>query len=323
MKNFRHAMPHILLLLILSATLALIPSDSFGHGRFPNSFRKLVMSSDLIISSSDNSIQTKAIGDCKTESYCVIDTVNAVLKGPARLKSMPQRASVWTDGEDFFSSATIGIGHYLLDEIVEIDEEYSSLLFLKSEGNGYRLLAKLARITVSDINRHYAPVISELTRIGGMTDKGERYRATMEWFIDNGIYPDHNFVSYYQAEGFIAPEGLKLEGELLEKARKKFLSGKEELLPLVRDAHWDDVRQYYLKRMKRIKQLNHRSYNDYYSFKRAIDALYPDIQHGTLHYRLAYNIMEQALDDYEKNVVLDYFIHLAENDLEICDFPAK
>ncbi|NDW08088.1 hypothetical protein [Dysgonomonas sp. 520] len=273
--------------------------------------RILTMKSDVILTSNSYEKTDTYVNDFSKESVCVINKVDSIIKNNTKFKESDYTARILTDGNDYFSDGYFGDGGRLLGSISQdVGKSYSNLMFLKKVGKQYQVLGIYENLEIGEMKTEYISKIAQVMEIEKIKDLNERYSKTLDWFIDNGFYPDNGFIEFYQQKG-VVKESLLLNDEMAQKAKMSFLSGNEDLLPLIKDKFPDDVQKYYLLKMRNIRRSSPLSYISCYDFYEIISNLY-NFGYNSMDYLLLSLLTDDNIDEYKKKDIMDYFINMTE-----------
>lgn len=301
-----------------SIVLILFLLSGVVHAQMKEAHRKLVLKSDVILVYNSFPERGKDIVSDYTTIY--FDSIygkkiDTVLLNKTKFKKGDYRLQRLVEGEDvFINSIQEGGGCFLLGTL-DSDSVYIDLLFLKKTGKEYLNLGELNNIEISRVKGYYIPQIIRLIEINSIKEPKERYKQSVNWFIDNGVCPDSNFIEYYIQQGIVQKDNY-FDDEMILRAKNMFLEGREDLLPMIQYKYASEAKNYYLQRMKRIARLTNPGYSDYRDFYNDIQSIY-DFRYESAEYILCDLITSDFTEKYRKSQIMEYFIEMVENDKNI------
>jgi len=276
--------------------------------------RKLILKSDFIFESSDFTRSEIPLNDYTIKSYVDVHTINDELKSsdyviPERIKMKEA-----VDNEDYFSKLISGEGDVL--EIVrelEDDDVPKNIFFVIKKDKEYHLLSVFENLHWKQYH-NYVRQIKALSHIESMKNDKERFDQTLSWFIDNGLIPDEDFIKYYKQKNIIG-DTITYSEEQYVAALEKFKKGHNDLLPIVKDKYFDEVKMFYLNQMQNTINMTEPSYGDYRDFERAVTFLTKKFDNES--YFSGKNIINRSLTsddfkDYEKKGIMEFLLELAK-----------
>jgi hypothetical protein len=241
-----------------------------------------------------------------------IDSTNTIIYRN-KLKKTPQKLTLrnYKDGVDFFSEGLInGDARYFTKPIDE-DKTYSDLFFIRQEKGQFFLLAQIRQLDSQELVE-YKKQIQSISIIENSKNQKERFDKSLDWFVDNALLADNDFVNYYKEKGLIK-DTIQYSERQYERALQSFLMGKESLLPMVRLKYFDKVKQYFIRKMERILEISKPEYGDYYNFSKAFRALLDDeLKYGTANYLLNRSLTSNAFDEYDKRNIMKNLLEEAK-----------
>ncbi len=252
-------------------SLILLPF--FGNAQ-NTSLRKAILKSDLIISINNYKMDTIWINDFTYKVFINMDPINEQnsLIYKNNMGSVPKKLSLrkLVDSEDFYSYL-ITEGNACLHRALDGSKTYHDLFFIKKEKNEYKIVVHYQSIEWEQLQKMEQQVKS-LSSIEKIKNENERYTKTLDWFIENGLMPDNDFVDYYKEKQSIKDSIIYNEIQYA-KALQEFQNGKEELLPMLRSKYFNELKTYYLQKMEEILKIDKPQWNDYYDFTNAFKVL--------------------------------------------------
>lgn len=300
----------------LKLLLILLALPFFGNAQMQN-LRKAILKSDLIISINNYRIDTIHINDFTSKQYINIDKINEensrIYKN--NLGSVPKKLSLrkLEDGEDFYSDDNINQSCACAIKALEQGKVYSDLFFIKKEKNEYQIVANFQNLEWEQLQK-FEQQIKSLASVEKMKDEKERYQKSLDWFIVNGLMPDEDFVDYY-TEKHLIKDSVKYSENQYTKALQEFESGKEELLPMVREKYFDKVKVYYLQKMEDILKLPKRDYENYYDFVDLVNNITNTFNSNSesADYIMNYALNNDKFEEYEKHHIMQHLIEVVKN----------
>jgi hypothetical protein len=277
--------------------------------------RKAILNSDFIIVSDDFEYKKAAENDYSTQNYIVINKIDTILRN--NLSSIPKKLKLrsFEDGEDFYSNLLTNDGGCVLKAQFANDiTNYYHIFFIKKVGKEYQVFLFLNGIEWEQY-QNYKNQIKTIAPLEEIKDQKVRFDKTLEWFIDNGLIPDNNFIEYYK-EKKITTDTIQYSEKQYEKALLKFEKGEEALLPIVKDKFKDKVKEYFVKKLEEIIEKSKLEYNDYYEFyetvRKATDG-FGDNSYDSMDYLLNNNITTDKFDEYEKKNIMTHLLEVVKN----------
>ncbi len=276
-------------------------------------FRKAILKSDLIVSSSYFRFDTISSNDFSKKTFVTIDSTDYVLRN--NQSALPKKiiARYFQDDEDYFSDLIISGGGCVMNanEVHNVGQSYADVFFMKKTGKEYQVLMALRSIDNDKYNQiqNQVKTISKFEKV--KTEK-ERFEKTLDWFIENGLEPDIDFISFYKQKNIIVDNIVYSETQI-KNALEKFLNGKEELLPIVRIKHFDEVKKYYIEILQSLINKQELDWRDYYKFSDSINNLTQilDENSESSDYLLLYSLTNDKFEKYEKLTIMNHFLQVA------------
>lgn len=285
--------------------------NSYSQG---DNYRKAILKSDVIIVSNNYTYDTLKVNDFSKKVYLKINKVDKVLKNKLSITLKSITATVFQDGEDFYSSIYNPNYMEAIDIIQEIDEneEYYNVFFLKKEKDNYVAYLIFENISSSSYLK-YSKQINTLITFESIIDEKDRYDRTLDWFIDNRIMPDKDFIDYYKQKNIIKGS-IQYSDIQYKKALELFKNGGDTFLPMLKEKYFDEVKAYYVHQMEDILKISDPDYSDFYKFSRLADAITNDYNNE---YNSVNTLMDDLLtntcyDDYKKEAVMKHLLKVVK-----------
>jgi len=278
--------------------------------------RKAILKSDLIISINDYRMDTIRINDFTSKVFINFDKINEgnswIYKN--NLGSAPKKLSLrkLVDGEDFYSYS-ITDGNNCLLRALDGNITYHDLFFIKKEKSEYKIVAHFQSIEWEQLQK-MEQQIKSLAPIEKIKNENERYTKTLDWFIENGLMPDNDFVDYYKEKQLIKDSIIYSENQYA-KALQEFQNGKEELLPMLHSKYFNEVKAYYLQKMEEIVLISERDYFNYRAFSEAVENVTNNFENDTesVDYLLNNSLTGDKFESYEKSNIMTHLIELVKD----------
>ena len=280
--------------------------------------RKAILKSDLIISTRNYNIDIVWINDFTSKVFINFDEINEgnswIYKN--NLGSIPKKLSLkkMIDGEDFYSYIITDGGLCALPaKVGEYGKTYHDLFFVKKEKNEYKIVAHYQSLEWEQLQK-MEQQIKSLASVEKTKNENERYTKTLDWFIENGLMPDDDFVDYYKEKNVIKDSIIYNESQYA-KALQEFQDGKEALLPMVRRKHFKEVKAYYLQKMEEITKISEPDYYNYRTFSEAVDNVTNNFNNESesVDYLLNNALTGDKFERYEKSYIMKHLIELVKN----------
>lgn len=278
--------------------------------------RKAILKSDLIISVNHYKMDTIWVNDFTFKVFINMDDINEknswVYKN--NLGFVPKKLSVRKpiDGEDFYSNLTTDGINYLL-RALEADKTYHDLFLIKKEKNEYKIIANYQNLEW-DVVKKMEQQIQSLASIEKIKNEKERYAKTLDWFIENGLMPDNDFVDYYTKKELIKDSIMYSESQYT-KSLQVFQSGKEELLPMLRRKYFSEIKAYYQQKMEEIAKISERDYYNYRTFSEAVENVTNNFNNDSesVDYLLNNSLTGDKFENYEKSNMMTHLIEVVKD----------
>jgi len=293
--------------------LLMLPFFSIAQNQ---NLRKAILKSDLIISINNYKIDTVWVNDFTYKVFVNMDNINEqnswVYKN--NMGSVPKKLSLrkLVDGEDFYSYL-ITDGGLCAGKVLEHGKTYRDLFFIKKEKNEFKILAHFQSLEWEQLQK-MEQQIKSLSSIEKIKNENERYTNTLDWFIENGLMPDNDFVDYYKEKQLIKDSIIYNENQYA-KALQEFQNGKEELLPMLRSKYFNEVKTYYLQKMEEITKISDRDYYNYRAFSDAVEMVTNNFNNNSesVDYLLNNSLTGDKFESYEKSDIMKHLIDVVKN----------
>lgn len=278
--------------------------------------RKAILKSDLIVSINDYRMDTVRINDFTSKVFIHFDKINEgnswIYKN--NLGSVPKKLSLrkLVDGEDFYSYL-ITDGGLCAGKVLEHGKTYRDLFFIKKEKSEYKIVLHFQSLEWEQLQK-MEQQIKSLATIEKIKNENERYTKTLDWFIENGLIPDNDFVDYYKEKQLIKDSIIYSENQYV-KALQEFQNGKEELLPMLRSKYFNEVKAYYLQKMEEIVRISERDYFNYRTFSEAVENVTNNFENDTesVDYLLNNSLTGDKFESYEKTDIMAHLIEIVKD----------
>lgn len=270
--------------------------------------RKAILKSDLIITSNNYASEINYINDFTKTKHIKIKEVGTVIKN--NLTSIPESLTLreYQDNEDYFSEIYTNNDAGILQKIFEEDEIYYNIFFIRKNENKYETLFVLEGLD-SKTYKSYVNKIKTLSMVEFITGDQERFNKTLDWFIDNALIPDSDFVTYYTQKKIITSK-IQYSNEQYVRAFNWFKKGKESLLPMLRDKYFEEIKAYYIEKLDVVIKKDDLEHRDYYYFYRIVSNFTEKFNHD---FDNVNNILNNTLTDnlfskYEKKRIMKHLL---------------
>lgn len=277
--------------------------------------RKAILQSDLIISINNHRQDTIWDNDHTLQSYTQMDKIDSgnafILRN--KLKSTPQtlRIKNYLGQEGFFSNDINQPFSCLVPMVIDISKHYQDIFFIKKEKGQYKQVLTLSNVEDA-LFQAYKKQITSSSNFENIKNENERFSKTLDWFIENGLLPDGEFIAYYKQKGITTDSILYTEKQY-QTALQQFQLGHEDLLSLIKKKYPEEVKQYYTQKMKDILLIEEPDYNNYYDFYKAISALTDSFNSDTssADYILCNALTSEKFEKYEKRDIMVHLLKVA------------
>lgn len=277
--------------------------------------RKAILQSDLIISINNHRQDTIWDNDHTLQSYTQMDKIDSgnafILRN--KLKSTPQtlRLKNYLGQEDFFSNDINHPFPCLVPVVIDISKHYQDIFFIKKEKGQYKQVLMLSNVEDA-LFQSYRKQITSSSSFENTKNENERFSKTLDWFIENGLLPDGEFIAYYKQKGITTDSILYTEKQY-QTILQQFQLGHEDLLSLIKKKYPEEVKQYYTQKMKDILFIEEPDYNNYYEFDKAISALTDSFNSDTssADYILCNALTSEKFEKYEKRDIMVHLLKVA------------
>lgn len=298
----------------LKFILVFLALPFFGNAQIQN-LRKAILKSDLIISFNHYEQDTVWVNDFTSKVYINMDPINEqnswIYKN--NLGSVPKKLSLrkLVDGEDFYSYL-ITDGNACTHRALEGGKTYHDLFFIKKDKNEYKIVANYQSLEWEKLEK-YEQQVKSLASIEKVKNENERYAKTLDWFIENGLMPDDDFINYY-AEKQLIKDSIIYDEAQYAKALQAFQNGNEELLPMLRHKYFSEVKAYYLQKLENILKIDKPEWNDYYNFSKAFRSIVDEeLEYDSTDYILYNSLTSDKFDEYDKRRIMTHLIELVKD----------
>jgi hypothetical protein len=275
--------------------------------------RKAILKSDLIIVCNDFTSNTISTNDFINISYAKINKIDSVLKN--KLSAIPKNFIVrkYKDNEDYYSDLTTNEGGCVMR--TKSDDErasYNTIFFIKKNGKEYQSFLILQGLEWSDY-KNYTNQIRTIAKIEHLKNVNERFEKALDWFIENGLIPDDDFIEYYKQKG-VTTDTIQYSELQYKNALQQFQNGKEGLFTIVKEKYFDETKQYFIEKMEALLIKDEPKFDDYFSFYEAFSALNDDFDSNpeSVNYILKSALTSDKFDNYEKRIVMKHLINVAK-----------
>lgn len=236
--------------------------------------RNIVLNSDFIIvvETEQAKISTKRINDFYYESSVTFSNIDKVIKQNGKINFLNQSIFYPKEGNNFFMPHSIcGI---VAPSPFDINQKYYSIYFLKKDKQKkLYVLSSTYYLSLSDKNNRITQ-IEEILKLEQYKNLQERYEKTMDYFIQNNIYPNNNFLAYYQSIGILKSHRPVLTEKQLSTIKERFVQGKITQYifgDILLEKYPEQIKDFHLKRMISIR--DSADYTSTYEFKSSYETI--------------------------------------------------
>jgi hypothetical protein len=273
--------------------------------------RKAILKSDLIIVCNNFTSDTIRINDFTNNTYIKINKIDSILKN--NLSAIPKNLIVrkYQDNEDYYSDLiTNGGGCIMRGKEVNNETSYNDIFFVMKNGKEYQSFLILQGLEWEKYQK-ITDQIRTISKIEHLKNNKERFQKKLDWFIENELVPDFDFIEYYKQKG-ITTDTIQYSDQQYKNALQQFQKGKEELLPIVREKYFDEIKAYYTQKMQTLIDKEKLEYNDYYEFDKAVSNLTNNLNddYDSGNYILNNSLTSDKFDDYEKKSIMKYLLKI-------------
>ncbi|WP_281322278.1 hypothetical protein [Flavobacterium aestivum] len=274
-------------------------------------FRKAILKSDLIIVSDDFAFDTIRVNDFTNTSFVKIKKVDTILKNNLSLLPKTITLRKYQDNEDYYSDLiTNGGGCVLAPKCGNNWASYFNVFFIKKNGKEYQSFLILQELELEAYQKIIAEVRT-ISRLEYLKNDNERFHKTLDWFIENGFAPDIDFIDYYKQKGIIT-DTIQYSEQQYKNALQQFQKGKEELLPIVKEKYFYEIKTHYTQKMQVLIDKEKLEFKDYLEFDKSVSILTnnfnDDYESGN--YILNNSLTSDKFDDYDKKNIMRYLLKI-------------
>lgn len=294
-------------LLTLTALLAV---SCFAFTQENLNLRKIIQKSDLIIDVNDYTLDTVWVNDFTYKKFIQMDKIDSTnsIVFHNKLSSVPKKLRLrdYVDYEDFYQE-NLNWECACLGKVHEHGKAYYDLFFIKKDKNEYHILMHLYGLEWEQME-NYRQQIESIKSFESIKNEKERFSKTLDWFIENGLFPDSDFIEYYKHKG-ITTDTIQYSEKQYQNALQQFQNGKEGLLSIIKEKYFDEARLYYLQKMEEILKIDKPEYEHYYAFYKAFSAIVGDeLDYDSVEYLLYNSVTEDNFELYEKKRIMEHLI---------------
>jgi hypothetical protein len=273
--------------------------------------RKAILKSDLIIVCNDFTSDTIRINDYMKNTFIKIKKIDSILKN--NLSAIPNNLIVreYQDNEDYYSDLiTNGGGCVMIGKTINNGASYNNIFFVKKSGKEYQSFLFLREVEWEKYQK-ITDQIRTISKIEILKDNKERFQKTLDWFIENGLIPDIDFIEYYKKKD-ITTDTIQYSDQQYKNALEQFKKGKEELLPIVREKYFYEIKTYYIEKMQTLIDKEKLEYSDYYEFDTVVSNLTNNFNddYDSGNYILNNSLTSDKFDNYEKKAIMKYIFKI-------------
>ncbi|SFC39069.1 hypothetical protein SAMN05421780_10574 [Flexibacter flexilis DSM 6793] len=279
--------------------------------------RKIIQKSDLIIAIRDYQSEVIWVNDVTYKTYIKVDKTDStnIFIFRNKIAAVPPKLILrkYTDNEDFYSDLAITKSACALNAY-DPGKSYYNLFFIKKEKDEYRILMHLPMLEWEQ-RENYRHQIETICGVENIKKLKDRFAKTLDWFMENGLTPDSDFIEYYKSKKIIT-DTIQYSEKQYEKALQQFHNGKEDILPIVRKKYFDQVKQYYIQKMENILKIDQPEFQDYYAFDKAFYAIIGNrLDYESIDYVLYGYLTADKFDKYDKKIIMEHLLKLVKESI--------
>lgn len=234
--------------------------------------RNLTMNSNLIlfVELSDFDYGNKYINDHYKTGFIKVNNYEEIIKNDSNIKFIDKEI-YWPQNEnDYYETNQINGGGCMgIGEAIDSNRKYYSILFFKKEKKKLTLLAHLWR---SDFDwKNIIKKIKEVKEIENAKSPEERYQKSIDYYLKCKDLPNDDFIKYYKQAKILKSDTLTLTEKQLILAKDNFLEGNERYYELILKKFPEEVKQFYINKMKSLLNQNEEEYFSAYEFNEAYE----------------------------------------------------
>lgn len=279
--------------------------------------RKLTLKSDVILLYDQDSIAyiDDVINDHTTNHFYQLKAVTQTVKNTVGFKYANTKLPYLVENEDYFKifekGDCMGIGYATP---IGPRPKYYGMLFLQKGAKQYQVIGIVENRNPFASWQDLIKQIQSVSTLEKVKDPKERYTKSIDWFLDNNVAPDENFVKYYKQKGILKTDTAKLNEQQLAKARALFFNGNETFLDLIASTNQTEIKDYYLQKLKDISFQSEYEFGDCLRFSRVVCMLTNDFNNNydDVNRVLSDLLTKDELENYEKKPIMLHLIDLIE-----------
>jgi len=278
--------------------------------------RKLTLKSDVILLYDQDSIAylDDVINDHTTNHFYQLKAVTQTVKNTVGFKFANTKLPYLVENEDYFNIYQKGDCLGIVSPPYNgVKPKFYGMLFLQKRDKQFHVIGVVQNDNSLSNWEELIKQIKSVALLEKAKDPKERYTKTIDWFLDNNVLPDENFIKYYKQKGILKTDTAKLTEQQLARAKTLFFNGNEVFLNLIASTNQTEIRDYYLQVLKDISFQSEYEYGDCLRFKRISTMLtndfnnnYDDIN------RVLSDLLTNELQNYEKKPIMLHLIDLIE-----------
>lgn len=233
--------------------------------------RNLTMHSDLIlfVEYSDFDYGNKYINDHSKAGYIKVNNYEEIIKNDSNIKFIDKEIYSPQNENDYYESDQINGGACGIGEPMEFNRKYYSILFFKKEKKKLILLAHLFK---SDFDwKNIIEKIKRAKEIENSKSPEERYEKSIDYYLKCKDLPNDDFINYYKQIKVLKSDTLVLTEKQLILAKDNFLEGNESYYKLISKKFPEEVKQFYINKMKILISEKEDDYFSSYDFNEAYE----------------------------------------------------
>ncbi|KIC00427.1 MULTISPECIES: hypothetical protein [unclassified Flavobacterium] len=234
--------------------------------------RNLTMNSDLIlfVEYSDFEYGNRYINDHYKVGYIKVNNYEEIIKNDSNIKFIDKEIFCPQSENDYYESSMMnGETCMGIAEGVDSNRKYYGILFFKKEKKKLTLLVHLSK---SDSDwKNIIEKIKKVKEIENSKSPEERYEKSIDYYLKCNDLPKYDFINYYRQVKVLKSDTLVLTEKQLILAKDNFLGGNESYYKLISEKFPEEVKQFYINKMKEILSKNEEEYFSSYDFNEAYE----------------------------------------------------
>lgn len=279
--------------------------------------RKLTLKSDVILLYDQDSIAyvDDLINDYTTNHYYQLKAVAKEVKNATSFKFANTKIRYLLENEDYFKIFQKGDCLGIIQPPYNgVRPKHYGMLFLQKKGKEYEAIGTVQNNNSLILWDDLIKEIQSVSALEKIKNLPERYTKSINWFLDNSVLPDEDFIKYYKQKGIIKTDTAVLTAQQLAKAKTLFFNGNEVFLDLIANNNQTEIKDYYLQKLRDIVFQSEYEFGDCLRFARITRMLTNDFNdnYDDINRVLSDFLTKDEVENYEKRPIMNHFIDLIE-----------